>query len=110
MKRLGEQIAHAEGLLANQEFLSKAPAAVVERNRSRLVEMQNAITYEQNGTRVGMVESVLTEGPSRRDASIATTRSEGNRIVHVPGEFEPGGFMDVRITRAAPHYLEGTLL
>lgn len=41
LTRLGEQIAHAEGLLANQEFLSKAPAAVVERNRSRLVEMQN---------------------------------------------------------------------
>ncbi len=43
LKRLGEQIAHAEGLLANQEFLSKAPAAVVERNRSRLVEMQSRL-------------------------------------------------------------------
>jgi len=43
LERLGEQIAHAEGLLANQEFLSKAPAAVVERNRSRLVEMQNRL-------------------------------------------------------------------
>ena len=84
--------------------------AVVQERFERLIEMQNTITYEQNGTRVGMVESVLTEGPSRRDASVATTRSEGNRIVHVPGEFEPGRFMDVRITRGAPHYLEGTLL
>jgi len=92
------------------EMSGHVPAAVVQERFDRLVEMQNTIAYEQNGTRVGMVESVLTEGPSRRDASVATTRSEGNRIVHVPGEFEPGTFMDVRITRAAPHYLEGTLL
>ena len=92
------------------EMSGHVPAAVVHERFDRLVELQNTITYEQNGTRVGMVESVLTEGPSRRDASIATTRSEGNRIVHVPGEFEPGRFMDVRVTRAAPHYLEGTLL
>jgi valyl-tRNA synthetase len=43
LQRLGEQIAHAEGLLANQDFLSKAPPAVVERNRSRLAEMQNRL-------------------------------------------------------------------
>ncbi len=83
-----------------------APEVVQERF-DRLVEVQNAITFERNQTRVGMVETVLTEGPSRRDASIATTRSEGNRIVHAPGVFEPGRFMDLRITRAAPHYLEG---
>ena len=83
-----------------------APAVVQERF-DRLVEVQNAITFERNQTRVGMVESVLVEGPSRRDATVATTRSEGNRIVHAAGVFEPGRFMDLRITRAAPHYLEG---
>ena len=80
---------------------------VVQERFDRLVELQNAITFDRNQTRVGMIESVLTEGPSRRDTSVATTRSEGNRIVHVTGSFEPGRFMDVRITRAAPHYLEG---
>jgi valyl-tRNA synthetase len=53
LKRLGEQIAHAEGLLANQEFLSKAPAAVVERNRSRLAEMQNRL----ESIRAGLLSS-----------------------------------------------------
>ena len=80
---------------------------VVQQRFDRLVEVQNAITFERNQTRVGMVESVLTEGPSRKDPTVATTRSEGNRIVHVPGVFEPGRFIDLRITRAAPHYLEG---
>jgi len=80
---------------------------VVQERFDRLVEVQNAITFERNQARVGMVESVLTEGPSRKDPTVATTRSEGNRIVHVPGTFEPGRFIDLRITRAAPHYLEG---
>ena len=76
----------------------------------RLVEMQNAITYQRNQARVGMIERVLTEGPSRRDPLVATTRTEGNRIVHVDGVHEPGRFLDARITRAAPHYLEGELV
>jgi len=86
------------------------PPAVVQERFDRLVAMQNAITYEQNQERVGMIERVLTEGPSRRNPQVATTRSEGNRIVHVEGIYEPGRFLDLRITRAAPHYLEGTLV
>jgi tRNA-2-methylthio-N6-dimethylallyladenosine synthase len=86
----------------------QVPPDAVRDRFDELVAMQNAITFERNQTRVGRVESVLTEGPSRRDADTATTRSEGNRIVHVPGSFEPGQFMNVRVTRAAPHYLEGT--
>ncbi|MCJ7779288.1 MAG: tRNA (N6-isopentenyl adenosine(37)-C2)-methylthiotransferase MiaB [Acidimicrobiia bacterium] len=86
------------------------PADVVQERFNRLVEMQNAITYERNQARVGMIERVLTEGPSRRNPSVATTRTEGNRIAHVEGIFEPGRFLDLRVTRAAPHYLEGILV
>ena len=86
-----------------------SPDAVRERF-DQLVVLQTAIPFERNQARVGRVELVLTEGPSRRDAEIATTRSEGNRIVHVPGSFEAGRFMNVRVTRAAPHYLEGTVV
>ena len=86
---------------------NQVPPDVVQERFDRLVEIQNAVTFERNQTRVGMIECVLTEGPSRRDPKVATTRSEGNRIVHVPGVFEPGQFVDLRITRAAPHYLEG---
>ncbi len=85
----------------------QVPQEAVQERFNRLVEAQNAITFERNQTRVDKIETVLTEGPSRRDAEVATTRSAGNRIVHVRGSFEPGRFMDVRITRAAPHYLEG---
>lgn len=90
------------------EMPDHVPSGVVQERFDRLVEMQNAITYERNQARVGMIERVLTEGPSRRDHNVATTRSEGNRIVHVGGVFEAGQFLDLRVTRAAPHYLEGT--
>jgi tRNA-2-methylthio-N6-dimethylallyladenosine synthase len=86
------------------------PPAVVQERFNRLVAMQNAITYELNQERVGMVERVLTEGPSRRNPLVATTRSEGNRIVHVNGIHEAGRFLDLKVARAAPHYLEGTLV
>ena len=86
-----------------------APAVVQERF-DRLVELQNATTYERNRSRVGMIERVLTEGPSRRNPEVATTRSEGNRIIHVDGVHEPGQFLAVEVTRAAPHYLEGILV
>ena len=82
-------------------------AEIVTERFDRLVEQQNRITFEANQAVVGAELEVLVEGPSRRDPTVATTRTEGNRIVHVAGEFQPGTFLDVRITRAAPHYLEG---
>jgi len=92
------------------EMGSHVPAEELQERFGRLVDLQNSITYERNETRVGKVETVLAEGPSRKNPRVATTRTEGNRIVHVDGVYEPGRFFDVRITRAAPHYLEGTPL
>jgi valyl-tRNA synthetase len=41
--RINQSIARLEGLLANPEFTRKAPAEVVERERSRLRELQEAL-------------------------------------------------------------------
>jgi tRNA-2-methylthio-N6-dimethylallyladenosine synthase len=83
------------------------PAVVGERFK-RLVVLQNRITYERNESQVGRRVEVMVEGPSKRDASVATTRTRGNRLVHVSGTWEPGETFEVDITRAAPHYLEGS--
>jgi tRNA-2-methylthio-N6-dimethylallyladenosine synthase len=85
------------------------PADVVTRRFDRLVAMQNAITFERNLEQVGTIVEVMVEGPSKRDASVATTRTRGNRIVHVQGEWPAGTLLTVEVTRAAPHYLEGVL-
>jgi tRNA-2-methylthio-N6-dimethylallyladenosine synthase len=81
--------------------------AVVQERFNRLVALQNEITFERNRDQVGWVGSVMVEGPSKRDPMVATTRTRGNRIVHVPGEWAGGSMFDVSITRAAPHYLVG---
>jgi tRNA-2-methylthio-N6-dimethylallyladenosine synthase len=84
-----------------------APEAVQERF-DRLVSLQNQITYERNQEQVGRVFEVMVEGPSKRDSSIATTRTRGNRLVHVKGTWDPGSTFYVEVTRAAPHYLDGS--
>ena len=79
----------------------------VQERFDRLVALQNRITLERNEERVGMIEEVMVEGPSKRDPEVVSARSRGNRIVHVPGTWDSGTTFAARITRAAPHYLMG---
>ncbi|MEN8040921.1 MAG: tRNA (N6-isopentenyl adenosine(37)-C2)-methylthiotransferase MiaB [Actinomycetota bacterium] len=83
---------------------------VVQERFDRLVALQNAITFERNQEQVGKEFEVMVEGPSKRDPLVATTRSRGNRLVHVEGTWEPGTLLRVEITRAAPHYLDGRVV
>ncbi len=92
------------------EMTDQVDTQVVQERFGRLVELQNRITYEQNLLQVGRTFEVMVEGPSKRDPAVATTRNRGNRLVHVAGLWEPGETFNVEITRAAPHYLQGSPL
>jgi tRNA-2-methylthio-N6-dimethylallyladenosine synthase len=62
-------------------------------------------------SRVGTVQRVLVEGPSRKDASELMGRTECNRIVNFKGLPRlVGQMIDVRITRALPHSLRGDVV
>lgn len=82
---------------------------IIQDRFERLTALQDAITLENNQMQVGRTVSVMVEGPSKKDPSVATTRTRGNRIVHIEGEWEPGTFFDARVVRAAAHHLEGVL-
>ena len=62
-------------------------------------------------TRVGTIQRILVEGPSKKDASELMGRTECNRIVNFPGgpnaQRLVGQMIDVRITQALPHSLRG---
>ena len=59
-------------------------------------------------TRVGTVQRVLVEGPSRKDASELMGRTECNRIVNFKGQARlVGQMIDLTITAAYPHSLRG---
>ncbi len=87
-------------------YPDQVPAQIVRERFERLVALQNDVTYRRNEEQVGKIVEVMVEGPSKRDPEVATTRTRGNRIVHVRGEWPAGTILDVHVTRAAPHYLE----
>ena len=61
-----------------------------------------------SASRVGTMQRILVEGPSRKDASELMGRTECNRIVNFPGPARlVGRMVDVTITEALPHSLRG---
>ncbi|MBL8328163.1 MAG: tRNA (N6-isopentenyl adenosine(37)-C2)-methylthiotransferase MiaB [Rubrivivax sp.] len=80
----------------------------------RLQQLQAALEANVariSATRVGTVQRILVEGPSRKDASELMGRTECNRIVNFAGPARLAGQMiDVRITQALPHSLRGEAL
>jgi tRNA-2-methylthio-N6-dimethylallyladenosine synthase len=85
------------------------PAVAAERF-SRLADLQQRLSLARNREMVGHAVEVLTEGPSRKDPGMATTRTRTNKVVHLPGDFPPGTFLEARIERAAPSHLIGRLV
>ena len=89
------------------------PDAVADRfERLRQVVERSAL--HRNQARVGRIEEVLVEGPSRRDPTLVTGRTRQGKLVHFAptgdGAPLPGAFCEVEVTGAAPHHLAGTLL
>jgi tRNA-2-methylthio-N6-dimethylallyladenosine synthase len=75
----------------------------------RLVDVVQRIAREKNEARVGMIEQVLVEGPSRTDPSLFRGRTRRNTMVNFAGPVEPGELVDVRIDGATSTTLKGSL-
>ncbi len=87
------------------------PEVIAERfDRLRVVIERSALAKHE--ARVGNVEEIVVEGPSRRDPAVTTGRTTQNKLVHFvsPDPLRPGTFAEVRITSAAPHFLRGDLV
>ena len=65
---------------------------------------------ERNAERVGRVEEVLVEGPSRTDPSYLRGRTRRNTTVNFVGDAQAGELVDVRIERATSTTLGGSQL
>jgi tRNA-2-methylthio-N6-dimethylallyladenosine synthase len=88
-------------------------AVVAERfERLRVVVERSALA--RHHARVGRIEEVLVEGPSRRDPAMVTGRTRQNKLVHfappADGAVPAGSYAAVRVERAAPHHLVGRLV
>jgi tRNA-2-methylthio-N6-dimethylallyladenosine synthase len=80
----------------------------VKRERiERLVETVQQVAERRNRERVGRVEEVLVEGPSRTDESFLRGRTRRNTTVVFEGDARPGELVDVRIEDATSTTLRG---
>ncbi len=91
----------------------QVPKAVVQERYGRLLELQEAISWQENRRLEGTVAEVLvTEAKGRKDGAQQrlSGRAPDNRLVHfaVPHGGDrprPGDLATVTITYAAPHHL-----
>jgi tRNA-2-methylthio-N6-dimethylallyladenosine synthase len=86
----------------------QVPEDVKRARIERLIEVVQRIAAERNRERVGLVEEVLVEGPSRTDPSFLRGRSRRNTTVNFVGTAAPGELVDVRIEDATSTTLRGT--
>jgi tRNA-2-methylthio-N6-dimethylallyladenosine synthase len=83
------------------------PDEVKHERLERLVEVVQRIARDRNEERVGRVEQVLVEGPSRTDPSLLRGRTRRNTTVNFSGAAEAGELVGVRIDGASSTTLRG---
>ncbi|MEZ4390822.1 MAG: tRNA (N6-isopentenyl adenosine(37)-C2)-methylthiotransferase MiaB [Polyangiales bacterium] len=78
---------------------------------ARLFELSESLTRAHLATLVGTRAEVLVEGPSRNGAGTVAGRTRRNEIVHLPAAPQggAGAVVEVEITRANKHSLEGSV-
>ena len=84
------------------------PVVAGERfQRLRVVVERSALL--KNEARVGRIEELLVEGPSKRDPNVTSGRTRQNKLVHFvpPNPVRPGAYVAAEIVSAAPHFLRG---
>jgi len=76
----------------------------------RLVEVVQRVAAERNAARVGIVEEVLVEGPSRTEPELLRGRTRRNTTVNFSGDASPGELVSVAIASATSTTLAGAQL
>jgi tRNA-2-methylthio-N6-dimethylallyladenosine synthase len=89
------------------EMVEQVPEDVKRERMGRLVELVQRGAAARNATRVGRVEEVLVEGPSRTDPTLLRGRTRRNTTVNFAGTAPPGALVPVEIEGATSTTLHG---
>ena len=87
------------------------PAAVADRfDRLRVVVERSALA--KHLARIGRTETIIVEGPSKRDPDVISGRTAQNKLVHFRSDrpLRSGTLATALITDASPHFLRGELV
>ena len=88
-----------------------APDVARER-MDRLTEVVEGHALVRHRARVGRVEEVVVEGPSKKDPAVWSGRTRQNKLLHFAldgASVRAGDSALVTVTAAAPHWLRGEL-
>ena len=88
----------------------QVPDDVKHERLERLVEVVQRVAAERNAERIGRVEEVLVEGPSRTDGSLLRGRTRRNTTVNFTGSAAPGDLVDVLVDGSTSTTLHGAEL
>jgi tRNA-2-methylthio-N6-dimethylallyladenosine synthase len=87
----------------------QVPEPLKHERLERLVDVVQRIASERNAERVGRVEQVLVEGPSRTDRSLLRGRTRRNTTVNFTGTGAAGDLVDVAIEGSTSTTLRGSV-
>ncbi len=87
------------------------PSEVCAERFERLRRVVERSALRKHEGRVGRIEQVLVEGPSKKGVpGTMSGRTRQNKLVHFQGEgARPGAIVEVLVEGAAPHFLRGKM-
>ena len=93
-----------------ESYEDQIPEDVMHERFDRLVDAIDTISAEKNKEYEGRVETVLVEGPSKRNSLTMAGRTDGFKLVNFAADKDmTGEFVKVRITKGKTFSLEGEL-
>ena len=87
----------------------QVPVEMKQDRIERLIDLVQGVAAERNRSRIGRVEEVLVEGPSRTDPTLSRGRTRRNTTVNFRGSAAPGDLIPVRIEDATSTTLRGAV-
>ena len=93
-----------------QKLEDDVPEDVKKERHARLSDLQEKISLEKNLSRIGQIEEVLIEGPSK-DPSRLTGRTRAHRLIHFAAPNHQGGdVVRVKVTEATAYSMLGDVV
>jgi len=85
------------------------PKEITKERMERLRRVIERSAAMKNAQRLGRLEEVVVEGPSKRNPGVISGRTRQNKLIHFTGDLKPGALATVEVTEAKSHYLLGEL-
>jgi tRNA-2-methylthio-N6-dimethylallyladenosine synthase len=89
------------------------PQDVIAERFARLKAVVDRSALKANLERIGFLEEIVVEGPSRKDPTVTSGRTRQAKLVHFDPKgvhFSPGTYATAQVTSAGAHHLSGELV